>query len=454
MRSGGILTFGFGTTVAMWTCAYLCRIPPAVVPSHVLLPAMLVCMLCGGFLAGRYTNLGWRGGLYVGVLTSILNVLILGSLLGGGRPNQVVPSALLWLPGSILASAALGATGARIASRRKRCQESFPRQFWEASQTPQLVRGKIPDTFFAINWTFAFSCVATFAAMLLLTAGGLVTSKEAGLTVVDWPNSFGYNMFLYPLSRMSGGIYYEHAHRLLGSLVGLTVLVLTAHLWRSDSRRWLRLFALLIAAMTVCQGILGGLRVTGHLTLSTSREAMAPSINLAVLHGVLGQVVFALLVAMSVFTSTRWMICPDHQRAPSGATDRALTRLLPALLLLQLIAGAMLRHTYRGLHIHITMAVIVAIVALACGLRAYALQGHSIIRRTGLFLLSATAAQILLGVSALIATGALTFVKPPRPVEVIIATSHQAFGAIVLACAVMLALWCHRLVLPAPNAHR
>jgi cytochrome c oxidase assembly protein subunit 15 len=450
MRSGGILTLGFGTTVAMWTCAYVCRIPPAVVPGYVLLPAMLLCLLCGGFLAGRYTNRGWRGGLYVGVLTAILNVLILGSLLGGERPNQVVPSALLWLPGSIIVSAALGAAGA-AAGRGKRRQEVLPGCTPINPYAESLRVGRAAGTFATINWTFAFSCVPALAALLLLTAGGLVTSKEAGLAVVDWPNSFGYNMFLYPLSRMSGGIYYEHAHRLLGSLVGLTVIALTVHLWRCDSRRWVRGFALLIVVMTICQGILGGLRVTGRLTLSTSREAMAPSINLAVLHGVLGQLVFASLVAMSVFTSTAWTSSPCRQESPSAATDRTLTRLLPMLLLLQLIAGAMLRHTYRGLHIHITMAVIVGMVVLACGLRTYALYGHSIIRRAGLALLLVTAAQILLGVGTLIATGALTFVKPPHPIEVLVATSHQAFGAIVLGCAVMLALWCHRFVLPAPD---
>ena len=74
----------------------------------------------------------------------------------------------------------------------------------------------------------------------LLAVGGLVTSAEAGLAVVDWPNSFGYNMFLYPLARMTGGVYYEHAHRLLGSLVGLSTLVLALQLQSSERRGWVR----------------------------------------------------------------------------------------------------------------------------------------------------------------------------------------------------------------------
>jgi len=136
---------------------------------------------------------------------------------------------------------------------------------------------------------FVLTAVPTVAALLLLTAGGLVTSKEAGLAVVDWPNSFGYNMFFYPLSRMTGGIFYEHAHRLLGTLVGLSVIVLTVQLWRADDRTWVKWLSVCLLVMIVCQGILGGLRVTGHFTLSTSREAVAPSITLAVIHGVLGQ---------------------------------------------------------------------------------------------------------------------------------------------------------------------
>ena len=73
---------------------------------------------------------------------------------------------------------------------------------------------------------FLSRSTAVMATLFLLIAGGLVTSAREGLAVVDWPNSFGYNMFLYPPSRMTGGIYYERAHRLFGSLVGLTVLVL------------------------------------------------------------------------------------------------------------------------------------------------------------------------------------------------------------------------------------
>jgi len=62
--------------------------------------------------------------------------------------------------------------------------------------------------------------------MLLIIVGGLVTNTGSALAVPDWPTTFGHNMFLFPWSRMIGGIFYEHAHRLIGSGVGLLTMAL------------------------------------------------------------------------------------------------------------------------------------------------------------------------------------------------------------------------------------
>ena len=128
-------------------------------------------------------------------------------------------------------------------------------------------------------WTALFSKVGVAATFLLVVAGGLVTSNEAGLAVVDWPNSFGSNMFLFPLARMTGGIYYEHAHRLFGALVGLTTIVLAVRLWRYDNRGWLKRLSLVAVVLVIVQGSLGGLRVTGGFTMSTSEADMAPTLR-------------------------------------------------------------------------------------------------------------------------------------------------------------------------------
>ena len=78
------------------------------------------------------------------------------------------------------------------------------------------------------------------ATFILLMAGGLVTSNRAGMAVPDWPATFGSNMFLYPLSKMTGGIYFEHTHRLLGTFVGLAAITLAVFLQIVERRGWVR----------------------------------------------------------------------------------------------------------------------------------------------------------------------------------------------------------------------
>ena len=125
------------------------------------------------------------------------------------------------------------------------------------------------------------------ATRTLLTAALNGSLKDA---VVDWPNTEGYNMFLYPLARMTGGVYLEHAHRLLGSLVGFTTLMLAVHVQITERRGALKALAWTALGFVVVQGILGGLRVTGHFTLSTRPADTDPKVVLAAIHGVFGQV--------------------------------------------------------------------------------------------------------------------------------------------------------------------
>ncbi|MFN9956993.1 MAG: COX15/CtaA family protein, partial [bacterium] len=102
----------------------------------------------------------------------------------------------------------------------------------------------------------------------MIVLGGIVTGYEAGLAVPDWPNSFGHNMLLYPVSEMKGGIFYEHAHRLFGMLVGLSSFTLAALCWRHERRASIRWAASALLFMVCVQGLMGGLRVTGMFTLS------------------------------------------------------------------------------------------------------------------------------------------------------------------------------------------
>jgi len=417
-----VLALGFAATVTMWVVAYVGRLPLVMAQSWLLAVLMLAAVVVWGWYAGRWSGDGWLGGLLVGATAAVLNLLILGSLLAAADGSGLRPSALWWVPGSIIGIALLAGVAAAIGSRSDAPGERAP------------------------DWTAVFSKVAVAATFLLVVAGGLVTSQEAGLAVVDWPNTFGSNMFLYPLSRMTGGIYYEHAHRLFGALVGITTLALAAHLWRVDGRGWVRRLALFAVIVVVTQGILGGLRVTGQFTLSTSAEEMAPSIGLAIVHGVLGQLFLALIVCLAVVTSRWWREAPPAEVRPTAATDRSIQVGLVAVLAIQLVFGAVQRHIAQGLLIHITLATVVTVIAIAAGARAWGLyHGAWPIQRLGQLLMGLVCVQVALGIAALAVTQGRAVVGSPATIEVTIATAHQATGAALLAVSVMLAVWTRRL---------
>jgi cytochrome c oxidase assembly protein subunit 15 len=408
----------------MWGVAYVCRLPAVMAPAWLLLLLMAAMVVAWGWQAGRLTRRGWWLGVAVGATAAVLNMLIMGSLLVAAD-GGVRPSAWLWIPGSILVIAALAGGAAAFGSRSGAEVDS--------------------DT----DWTAVLSKVAVAATFLLVVAGGLVTSQEAGLAVVDWPNTFGYNMFLYPLSRMTGGIYYEHAHRLFGALVGLTTIALAIQLWRVERHRRLRGLGVLAVVLVVFQGVLGGLRVTGAFTLSTSAEDMAPNIVLAVVHGVFGQAFLALMVALAVVTSARWHGSPPTEERTPAAADRTLQAALVGALLVQLVFGAIQRHVAEGLLIHVTLAAVVTVVALAAGARAWGLY-HGVwpVQRLGQLVMAVVCVQVALGIAALAVTQGRAVVGDPTTLEVSIATAHQATGAALLALGVALALWTRRLFHP------
>lgn len=421
-RNGPLLALGFGVTVAMWASGYICRMPDLMVPAPLVLAVMLAWLFVGGLVAGRYTDGGARLGAGVGLLAALLNLLILGSLLFDHESDTLVPSMLWWLPGSLIVSVVVCALGATVGQ-------------------------KIPARRRLDNGTGAFAIVGAVATLVLLVAGGLVTGHVAGLAVVDWPNSFGYNMFLYPLARMTGGIYYEHAHRLLGSLVGLTTVALAVHLSLVEQRRAVVRFAWLAVVAVIIQGVMGGLRVTGKPTLSMSPEEVAPNIYLALVHGVFGQIFFSMMTALAVVTSATWSRSRPTAPVPPRTTDMQLNAALVVILIVQITLGAYQRHLEGGLLIHISLAVIVAMLAVACGVRAWGLyEREAVLGRVGITLAAMVAVQLTLGVAAMAAVGVGPAPGPGEAhlVDVVFTTAHQTVGALLLANAVALALLVRR----------
>ena len=419
-----VLALGFGTAVAMWAVGYLGRLPAVMAPAAALFGLFLVCLLAGGFLAGRLTGRGWKGGVYVGVLCGLVNLMVLLSLFSRDIPNALDPLAAVWIPGFVAASAILGGLGAAAGSQRER----------------PPIDGAV--------WPAVFVRVAVVATLLLMAVGGLVTSKDAGLAVVDWPNSYGYNMFLFPLSKMTGGIYYEHAHRLFGALVGLTTLVVAIVLQRIDERAWVRRLAWFAVVMVIVQGILGGLRVTGHPTLSASPADVSPNIVLAVVHGVLAQIFLGTLVALAVFTTRRWSQPAEH----SEHASRTLPVFLVGVLMIQLVLGAIQRHLAAGLMIHIVMAMFVAVIAIATGVRVSAMDPPvQPLQRLGKGITHLVGFQLLLGLGAFIGTRIDPSISSFSLFAVGATTAHQWTGALLLAWAVALMLWSCRTAAPAPR---
>ena len=182
-----------------------------------------------------------------------------------------------------------------------------------------------------------FSQFLVACTVVLILAGSLVTSHDAGLSVPDWPTSYGWNMFTFPPSMWVANILFEHGHRLIASAVGFLTVVLVIWLWVADTPRWLRWLGAAAIAAVIAQGLLGGLTVLFFLP---------PAMSTA--HAALAEIFFCITVSIAQFTS------PDWRGHPAPVADDRLRRgatLTVALVYCQILVGATMRHTGAGLAI-------------------------------------------------------------------------------------------------------
>jgi cytochrome c oxidase assembly protein subunit 15 len=188
-------------------------------------------------------------------------------------------------------------------------------------------------------WLFRFAVLTAFVTFLLIGLGGLVTSHEAGMSVPDWPTSYGYNMFALPIKFWKGGAFFEHTHRLLASAVGFLTTVLAVWLWLKDSRRWMHWLGVAAFLGVVAQGILGGLRVTMKMD------------SLGIFHSAVAQTFFVLICAIALFTSRAWneLVARQTSFVPRGLRSHVL--FVTILIFIQLLIGATMRHQHAGLAI-------------------------------------------------------------------------------------------------------
>ena len=274
-------------------------------------------------------------------------------------------------------------------------------------------------------------CAATFVLILI---GGLVTNTGAALAVPDWPTTFGYNMFLYPPSKMVGGILYEHSHRLLGAAVGILTVALGVTLWLSERRRWLRWLGVAALLAVTLQGVLGGLRVV------FVEDAIA------IVHGSLAQAFFGLAVCLALFTSPTWAVAPV--RSSDAALLRRLSLLTTGVAYLQIVFGAFLTHFGARLDGHLAGAVALALLVPALALRVRRHGDRPELVRPARGLLALLMLQIFLGLGAYAArfTG---LALPLAPYSVLaFPVAHRLTGGLLLGASLLLTLRCYHLLAP------
>ena len=253
------------------------------------------------------------------------------------------------------------------------------------------------------------------AAMLLLVAGGMVTSTNSGLAVPDWPLSYGQW-----LPAMVGGVFFEHGHRMIAALVGFLILVMAFWTQFEESRPAVRRLAWWTLFLVCLQGVLGGVTVFFGLPVAVSAA-----------HATLGQTLFCLLVIMAELLGDDDLI---HKSEPVGNL-RWIGVLAVVALWCQLVMGAVMRHGGSGISWHLMGA---AVAALACGWFAAAtlMRREPALRSAAAGLLVLLACQLTLG----LATAEFRVLPHPRTnaAMISIATTHLAVGALLLGVATLL----------------
>lgn len=277
-----------------------------------------------------------------------------------------------------------------------------------------------------LDW---FAKLVAGATFLLIIAGGLVTSTGAGLSVPDWPLSYG--QFFPP---MIGGIRFEHTHRMIAAAVGFLTFILMLWIFKVEKRPWLKRLGLLSFGAVILQAILGGITVIYLLPTAVS-----------ILHACLAQTFFSLTVILAAVTSKGWK---ESQPAeiPQAPSLQQLLFLTTGLLYLQLILGSIVRHTAgRGIVFHTLGAFLVFVPVALAVVKLSKVHPEKFLARSALFLGFTVIVQIFLGLGAFVMRVMLRDSSGAAFGGVFFATAHQATGALILATSAFLTLWSCRL---------
>ncbi len=287
------------------------------------------------------------------------------------------------------------------------------------------------------TWRHRFSWLTLLATVLLICWGGVVTSIGAGMAFPDWPTSLGSYNLINPVDEWWTVPAYlaEHGHRLIASLVGLLTVALAAWTWWTDPRAWMRKLGLAAVVLVIVQGVLGGLRV------------LWVSIDLAAVHACVAQLFFAVLVAMTLFTSETWRTGRGVLSAGGPRTwIRGGAYAATVGIYLQIVLGALLRHSGGGVSpgftaVHVTGAFVVVglVMAVFIGVEKY-VDDVPVVRRAAWGQFGAVSLQFALGLAALLVMLYEDGQRGGSLAPVFLTVAHLVVGSVLFGSSVVTSL--------------
>jgi cytochrome c oxidase assembly protein subunit 15 len=271
-------------------------------------------------------------------------------------------------------------------------------------------------------WLHRYAILLAVCTLFLVVAGASVTSKEAGLSVPDWPLSYGQVM-----PQMVGGVFFEHGHRMVATAVGFMTIILTVWLALVETRKWMKTLGIVALGAVIFQGLLGGLTV---------KLMLPPAVSIS--HACLAQLFFSTTVAMALFTSKEWQQGPEIVEDHGWPSLRSLAIITPVMVLAQIALGAAFRHRAIGVlpHVLFSMVVTLAVLFLATFVM-HQFPDHHALSTAAKALLGVTFFQVMLGVAAYYTR----LQAATNPLAMVLTTvAHVATGGLTMASSVILSI--------------
>jgi cytochrome c oxidase assembly protein subunit 15 len=283
-------------------------------------------------------------------------------------------------------------------------------------------------------WLHRYAIFVAICTFFLILAGALVTGNDAGLSVPDWPTSFGS----FRMPRMVGGVKFEHGHRIIAGTVGILTIILALALWIKDSRRWVKWVGGAAVLAVLAQAVLGGITVLFHLPVAISTS-----------HATLAQVFFCIAASLAFFTQADWRWDELKHKDASTPSLQHLTVATTGAILVQLVLGGAYRHSGMGVVPHVVGACVVTLLVAWVVMRiVMKFSQERALLRPALALMGLLVTQLLLGAASYLMKTAAKGAPQPLPTVVSLTTAHVAVGALALVTSLYLTYQTHRFLAP------